>query len=307
MSSPVFDQPHLADIGAEYEYFVGAYFEIIHGCYVIYQGHMLGEEDGGVDLIAVNASKTYLIQCKNRYRSLIHENTVNQLGGAARSFLQRFPEARCVTPVVFTTTDFDAPAQFAAEANNVQLRRMAYEKKTVDDRLVLFNDYLSTESHHSPTYNLPAPADFNAFVRQALARCAPGPESRPESKPEQTVSKSESFEPIPEQIVQKPEQIVQKPEQTTRQKRSKAIRTCSIILLLELCDVFVIFAYLVPIAAFFAAVFLFEYLTQIRMFETVPFLGFMLAGLASISGIALKNLCQERLERKIKQKKSELP
>ena len=390
MSSPVFDQPHLAEIGAEYERFVGAYFEIIHGCFVIYHGRMLGEEDGGIDLIAVNQSKTYLVQCKNRYRSLIHENTVNQLGGAARSFAQKYPEARNITPIVFTTTDFDAQAQFAAEANNVQLRRMSYERKTVDDQTVLFNEYLSTEGHHSPTYDLPMPADYSHFVSEALLPCAPSPAGRHAApEPGQTVSKPGQTVSKPGQTVSKPEQTVQKLNQTTselnqttsepihtsqaslsspsvnehpeqqpnqitpetaqpanksiialreealakhghasatpkygeseineenanestiRQKRSKLIRTHLIILLLELCEVFSMIAYLVPIAAFFAAVFLFEFFTGLRLFETVPsFVLFPLFFLVCITGLVLANLCREKLKCKIKQKESELP
>lgn len=344
MSSPIFDQPHLADIGAEYECFVGAYYKKVLKCTkVFYTGLVLGKEDGGIDIIALSEDCVYLIQCKNYMRGkVIRENHVNQLGGAARTFMMTHADAYNIKPVLVSTVAFSQEAEIAAKANEIELKQLMYSKKTIDDKLVYFNDEFTLSDNHdyrhalflkekgfipyflksidsrlrdqkihltktplTPEEERAQIIEFNSHYDHPAIPMDDLPSYKPE--PEQTASKSEQIVQKPEQTTSEPKQIVQKPEQITRQKRSKAIRTHLIILLLELCGVFDIFAYLVPIAAFFAAMFLLEFFTEIRVFETVPFLGFLLAGLASISGIALKDLCQERLERKIKQKKSELP
>lgn len=142
------DDSHLAEIGEEYERFVGAYFEKFHSCMVIYQGRILGKQDGGIDLIAVAKDKTYLIQCKNYLPSkLIHENVVNQLSGATKVFSAKYPSARNVTPILVYTCQIDGGALYSARINGITLKRLDYQKKTVDDRLVLFNSDFSTEGY----------------------------------------------------------------------------------------------------------------------------------------------------------------
>ena len=117
------DNSHLAEIGEEYELFVGAYCEKILMCHtVLYNGIFLGEKDGGIDLVALSKDSTYLIQCKNLSPwKVIHENTVNQLGGSVRTFCTKYPDACQIKPLIVSTVSFAPDAVVAARANEIEL------------------------------------------------------------------------------------------------------------------------------------------------------------------------------------------
>lgn len=167
--STYLDDSHLAEIGEEYERFVGAYFEKFHSCMVIYQGRILGKQDGGIDLIAVAKDKTYLIQCKNYLPSkLLHENVVNQLSGAAKVFSAKYPSARNVTPTLVYTCQVDDSALYSAHINGITLKRLDYQKKTVDDRLVLFNSDFSTEGYAPISAGLNMLPDYDVRLKAVL-------------------------------------------------------------------------------------------------------------------------------------------
>lgn len=195
--STYIDDSHLAEIGEEYERFVGAYFEKFHSCMVIYQGRILGKQDGGIDLIAVAKDKTYLIQCKNYLPSkLIHENVVNQLSGAAKVFSAKYPSARNVTPTLIYTCQVDDSALYSAHINGITLKRLDYQKKTVDDRLVLFNSDFSTEGYAPISAGLNMLPNYEIRLKALLdvVQERPAPPAAPEVKNEPVFKDSERDE-----------------------------------------------------------------------------------------------------------------
>lgn len=168
MSGSLFDESHLVELGQEYELFVGAYFEKILKCLVVYQGQILNKSDGGIDLIAISQQKTYLIQCKNYLPSKeIHENVINQLSGATRVFASRHPSACGIEPVIISTCPLDSDALFSAKINGITVKRLDYSKKTVGNRIVLFNDSFSTENYFPMTTGLNMLPDYESRL-QAL-------------------------------------------------------------------------------------------------------------------------------------------
>lgn len=195
--STYIDDSHLAEIGEEYERFVGAYFEKFHSCMVIYQGRILGKQDGGIDLIAVAKDKTYLIQCKNYLPSkLLHENVVNQLSGAAKVFSAKYPSARNVTPTLVYTCQVDDSALYSAHINGITLKRLDYQKKTVDGRLVLFNSDFSTEGYAPISAGLNMLPNYEVRLKALLdvVQERPAPPAAPEVKNEPVFKDSERDE-----------------------------------------------------------------------------------------------------------------
>ena len=131
--------------GDKYEQFIAAYYSSTLGCRIIYQGHILGKADGGIDLIAVSPDTTYLIQCKNWSNSAqLHEDVVNQLSGAAVTFARKYPSARNIKPVLVAACSFAEDAIFAAEANKVELRNLYFREKYVNGQLILSNGNIMT-------------------------------------------------------------------------------------------------------------------------------------------------------------------
>ena len=167
--STIFDDSHLVEIGEEYERFVGAYYEKVLKCMVIFQGRILGKQDGGIDLIAVSKDNTYLVQCKNYLPSkLIHENVINQLSGSAKVFASKFPSAKNIVPVLACTCAVDESALYSATVNGVEIKRLDYQKKTVEKRLVLFNSKFSTEGYEPISAGLNMLPDYDVRLKAVL-------------------------------------------------------------------------------------------------------------------------------------------
>lgn len=117
-----FEDKSSYEIGAEFEAYVARIF-VADGYVVVPQGAMLGKADGGIDLIALSPRRTVLIQCK-RYSpsSLVRENHVNQLFGAAHVFHADHPDAPSVTAVIVATCPFSADAQHIARIGGIHLK-----------------------------------------------------------------------------------------------------------------------------------------------------------------------------------------
>ena len=170
--SNYFDNSHLAEIGEEYELFVGAYCEKVLKCYkVLYNGIFLGKKDGGIDLVAFSKDDIFLIQCKNYSPwKKIYEDTVNQLGGSVQTFCLKHPCACNIKALIVSTVPFSKDAIVAAEANDVGLIQLTYSKKTVGDHLVYFGenvvlDKLSLYFKHQMNMTQLATRSPNIFVK----------------------------------------------------------------------------------------------------------------------------------------------